>query len=85
MEKNGKEQVVRFANQAASISGVVGGVIIALGVPWIILSYGQVLGQTVQTGLVIGSIALGGLITLASAFFGVVIPSHVNDYHGKQE
>ncbi len=81
----GKNNNVSFGNKSASVSGVLGGVAVALGVPWIILNYGQVLAQNVQTWLVIGSVALGGFIVLVSAFFGLVLPTQVNEEDHEKE
>jgi len=81
----GKNNNVSFGNKSASVSGVLGGVAVALGVPWIILNYGQVLAQNVQTWLVIGSVVLGGFIVLVSAFFGLVLPTQVNEEDHEKE
>jgi len=84
MEKENRNQNVQFANNpGASFAGTIGGSIIAVGVPWVVLVYGQSLGHTVQTWTVIGSIILGGFIILISAFFGLVMPSQVNQQPGE--
>jgi len=64
----------------ANIAGVLGGALIAIGVPWVILSYGQSLGQGTQTVIVGGSVIAGAFIILVSAFFGLVMPGRVHDH-----
>lgn len=49
----------------------------ALGGPAILLSLGQGLGQVVLTTLVVLSLLSGATVALVSAFFGLVIPSHL--------
>jgi len=76
--KEKEEPAVTFGNgNPASAFGILGGVAIALGVPWIILSQGQCLGVPAQLGISIAGLALGSLVSLTSAFFGLVMPSHV--------
>lgn len=50
---------------------------IAIGVPWVLLVNGQTLGAPVLTTLIIVALCAGGLVALVSAFFGLVIPRHV--------
>lgn len=57
--------------------GVLSGTAIAIGVPWVLLANGQTLGAPVLTTLIIVAIGSGGLVALVSAFFGLVIPRHV--------
>jgi len=66
-----------------SVAGVIGGVALAIGVPYTILNFGQVLAPSMVTGIVIGSIVIGGLICLVSAFFGLVMPTHIPGEHGR--
>lgn len=56
-------------------TGVIGGVAIALGVPWIVLVHGSQLNTAAQIVLIFLAVIGGGLITLASAFFGLVLPA----------
>ena len=80
-----QEQPVRFAldRAAISVSGVFGGVLMAMGVPWIVLAFGQTLGHGVLTTLCILAIVLGGTVSLTAAFFGLVMPSQIGEF-GKQ-
>jgi hypothetical protein len=64
---------------ATSVAGIIGGVIFATGVPFVILKFGEVLSPAMVTGIVIGSIAIGGLVALTSAFFGLVMPSNISE------
>lgn len=82
--KEEQEVPVRFSQRASvSIAGVLGGVIMAMGVPWVVLSCGQILGHGVLTTLCIIAIVLGGTVSLASAFFGLVMPSQIGEF-GRQ-
>jgi hypothetical protein len=65
-----------------SVAGVLGGVAFAIGVPYIVLNFGQVLSPAMVTGVVIGALVIGGLVCLVSAFFGLVMPTHIPDEHG---
>lgn len=79
MQDKREENGVRFGGHAVpGIAGVIGGVVFAIGVPWVLLSHGQVLGATVLTWLVSGAVAGGCLISLTAAFFSLVMPSSVN-------
>lgn len=70
---------VRFGGGgAASVAGVIAGVCIAIGVPLVLLNFGQLLPQSVLTGLVIAGVSIGGLVSLVSAFFGIVMPMSVS-------
>ncbi|GEM_PF-5829773 len=60
-----------------AVAGVLAGVGLALGGLWISLAYGQVLGHVIQTVAALTALALGGLVSLTAAFFGLVIPRHV--------
>ena len=79
-ETTGREAVSFGRGGSIAAVGALSGVAIALGGPWVLLAYGQVLGTPILTGLIIGALAMGGLISLVSAFFGLVIPRHVG--HG---
>ncbi|TAL32701.1 MAG: hypothetical protein EPN93_15455 [Spirochaetes bacterium] len=77
---------------ATSVAGIIGGVVFATGVPFVILNFGGVLSPAMVTGIVIGSIAIGGLVVLTSAFFGLVMPSNISEKwqeydsdHGKRK
>lgn len=77
MSQQGQHDLVRFNTTGTAIAGALAGVAIALGFPWVILVHGQVLGAHVQVILVWVGIAVGGTISLTSAFFGLVLPSGV--------
>jgi hypothetical protein len=77
MSEKGQQEVVRFSTTGAAVAGALAGVAIAIGVPWVILAFGQVLGAHTQLILVWVGVIMGGLISLTSAFFGLVMPSQV--------
>ncbi len=79
MKKENDDKSVSFNNGLASIAGVLGGVLLAIGVPWVLLNYGQMLGQATITIIVSGSVIGGGFIILVSAFFGLVMPTRVHE------
>lgn len=79
----GRESI-RFGGGRLALIGVVAGVIIALGLPWLVLVYGQHLGATVLTIIIIASLLMGGLIALVAAFFGAVIPTVVESKPSNQ-
>jgi hypothetical protein len=60
-----------------ALCGLIGGVLIAILVPAIVLKLGATLTSQMQFILVIVSVSIGGLIALTAAFFGTVIPSSV--------
>jgi hypothetical protein len=68
---------LRFGSGLVAVAGVISGLGIAVGVPAILLSLGQSLGQVVLTVLVVLALAGGALVCLVSAFFGLVIPRHL--------
>jgi len=80
MAKENDHKVVRFGNGLGSIPGIIGGIILATVPPFVLLKYGQILGESNLTFLVKGSIIAGGIIILVSAFFGLVMPSHVDNW-----
>lgn len=60
-----------------SLVGVLGGVSIALGLPYIVLAFGGDLSSGAKVALVILGLAAGGLIALVSAVVGIAIPKTV--------
>jgi hypothetical protein len=68
---------LRFGSGLVAVAGVLAGLGIAVGVPAILLSLGQNLGQAVLTVLVVLALAGGAAVCLVSAFFGLVIPRHL--------
>jgi hypothetical protein len=71
---------VQFNAAVVIIPGLIAGVLIALGVPAIILIWGHSLSPNMQITAILTGVGFGGLIGVVSAFFGAVIPSSVN--HG---
>jgi len=69
----------------ASVAGVFGGVGISVGVPLVLLVYGQVLGQGIQVMLVITAVIGGIVISLIATFFGMVMPSSVHEQWKEKE
>jgi hypothetical protein len=60
-----------------SLVGVMGGVIIAVGLPYVVLAYGGDLSSGAKVALIILGILTGGLIALASAVVGIAMPKAV--------
>lgn len=61
-----------------AVAGTCSGVVLALGGVWLVLAYGQSLGTTLITTLVIIALAVGGGVSIVSAFFGLVMPRHMH-------
>jgi hypothetical protein len=55
--------------------GALGGVVIAVGLPWMMLLYGQDLAAWVRPTVIILALILGGLLAAASVVVGITIPS----------
>lgn len=85
MSENEKQVVSFQKTGVVSVAGIIGGVLLSIGIPWVILNYGQVLGPRVETTIVILAICLGCLIALTSAFFGLVMPSNVDGFHSHHQ
>lgn len=60
-----------------SAAGALAGLGIAVGGPWVMLDFGQLLGPHVLTVLVCVALGSGALVSLTAVFFGLVIPEHV--------
>jgi hypothetical protein len=71
------EDVVQFGGKGVAWAGILGGVAIALGLPLVVLLYGQFLGPVVVAILTIVALIMGGAVALVAAFFGAVIPAKV--------
>lgn len=69
--------MLNFAGVKGAFAGVMGGVAIAVGVPFVILKYGAHLHPAVQTTVIIIALLGGGILALVAAFFGIVIPSSI--------
>jgi hypothetical protein len=67
---------IRFPRWLAGM-GVLGGVAIALGFPYIILTLGGDLSEGVKVVLIILGLLGGGILALASAVVGITIPTAV--------
>jgi hypothetical protein len=78
-EKNAEEQggICFGSGNSIGAFGVMGGVLIALGVPYIALAYGQSLGTAAQITIAIIGASSGALVSLVAAFFGIVMPSRI--------
>ena len=63
---------------AIAVTGIIGGVVLALGFPTVVLVFGQSLGPTLLVVFVLSGLVMGGLVALTAAFFGLVIPRQVN-------
>jgi len=79
MKNNDKAHAnVSFGNGSTiAVTGIIGGVALALGFPLVVLAFGQSLGSTLLVVFVISGLVVGGLIALTSAFFGLVMPRQV--------
>ncbi len=80
-QSEGPKGDVQFgASCSIALGGIVGGVLIALGLPWLLLAYGQSLGTVVVTILLFGALFTGGLVAVVSTFFGLVMPKVVRGH-----
>jgi hypothetical protein len=59
--------------------GILGGVAIALGLPWIVLAHGASLSEGARLTVVILSLLIGGLLAVASAVVGIAIPTTLRE------
>jgi len=60
-----------------SLFGVIGGVLIAVGLPFIVLVFGSDLSSGAKVALIILGLLAGSLIALASAVVGIAMPKTV--------
>ena len=67
---------VRFGKGLAWF-GAVAGLAIAVGLPALLLIYGQSLGAVATTIVIVMALIAGGTLAAVSVFFGTVIPSGV--------
>ncbi|MGD2116332.1 MAG: hypothetical protein PVG07_14855 [Acidobacteriota bacterium] len=67
---------MRFTRWLAGF-GVLGGVAIALGLPWLVLVQGADLADWIKMTLVILGLSAGTLTAIASAVVGITIPTTV--------
>jgi hypothetical protein len=68
----------RSGGTTIAVAGIIGGAGIALGLPLIVLCFGQSLGSTLLTIFVLTGLLVGGVVALAAAVLGLVIPQQVN-------
>ena len=72
--------LVEFGNKKLiAVLGIFGGVALAVGLPALVLIHGQALGPTVQVIIILAALAMGGTAVLTASFFGLIIPSRVDD------
>ena len=69
--------MVKFAGVKGAFIGVLGGVAIAVGMPFVILKYGAHLHAAVQTTVIIIALLGGGVMAFVSGFFGVILPTNI--------
>jgi hypothetical protein len=60
-----------------AVTGIVGGVTLALGFPWVIMAHGQALSPTLVVIFVLAGLLIGGTVAAASAVLGLVMPREV--------
>jgi hypothetical protein len=65
------------AGSAIAVTGIIGGVCLALGLTWLVLAYGQTLGPTLVVIFILVGLLVGGVVALVSAFFGLIMPRQV--------
>jgi len=74
---NSKTNVSFGGGSAVAVTGILGGMAIAVGIPWIVLEHGKDLDPKLLMVLALTGLIAGGLVALVSAFFGLVIPRDV--------
>ncbi len=67
---------VKFGRVGA-LAGIIAGVLIAVGVPAIALLTPQNIEGSARCVLTVIALIAGGIVTVVSAFFGIVIPKEV--------
>lgn len=70
-------ETMRFSNRLAFL-GVAGGVVIALVIPFMVLSYGTHLPTWTQTTLIILGLVVGAGLAAAAAVVGITIPTAIS-------
>jgi hypothetical protein len=73
---------VRFSGKTTALIGVLGGVAVAVGVPVVVLIYGQNMGWGAQLTVIILALVLGTPIAAIPAILAVVIPASASGGHG---
>jgi hypothetical protein len=64
-------------SSALGYVGALGGVVIAVGVPWIVLVYGGQLSSSVQATVIILALISGAVVAVASTIVGITIPTAI--------
>jgi hypothetical protein len=59
--------------------GILGGVVIAVVVPYFVLVFGVDLSSSAKVALVILSLLAGGLLAIVTAVVGITIPARITD------
>jgi hypothetical protein len=59
--------------------GLVGGLAIALGFPWMILRHGSELDGRAQVFLIFSALVVGAILAIASAVIGITIPTAIRN------
>ena len=62
--------------------GLICGMALALGIPWMTLVYGQHLSGGVQATIIILALLSGGFVVGVAVFFGIVIPNKIGESSG---
>jgi hypothetical protein len=60
-----------------AVTGIIGGVVLALGFSWIVLAHGQGMNTTLLVIFVLAGLLIGGTVAAASAVLGLVMPREV--------
>lgn len=63
----------------AALYGVLAGLAIAVGLPYIVLVYGKHLSGVAHTIIIILALLGGGTVTVISVFLGIVIPRKISE------
>ncbi|HET9869211.1 MAG TPA: hypothetical protein VFR02_01760 [bacterium] len=69
--------VVFGGGSAIAVAGILGGLLLAVGFPWVVLVYGQGLGKVLVVVFLGLGLLLGTTVSLASAVLGLVMPRQV--------
>lgn len=67
---------MRYPRWLAAL-GELGGVVIALGLPYVVLAYGNGLSGSAKVGLIILGLLAGSLVAIVSVVVGIAVPSVV--------
>lgn len=73
-----KRELLQFSGKTVGILGILLSICIAVGLPALILIFGQGLGVAIQMTLIILCLIFGSIIGITLGFFAIVIPTRVN-------